>query len=418
MEPNLRRLGVGVGARTFGAAIYNPFLALFLQSVLHVGFVEIGVIFVAVGVAQLPFSMVGGLLTDRWGRRRLIVIGLAGEAAATFALAYAFGLGSLALAIAAGTLGGLVTTAAAPASSAYVADFAEGPERTRGFTWLRIGYNAGYSAGVTLGGFLVAVLDFARSVAIAGGVIAAVAALLALTLGPSPWDRFLEQRDPGPGPLASRVDRPSPPARSLRESLRILARDRPALEVLLAVLFTGVVVGQWPVTYPLYVHDVLGVSYALLGIGLALNGLVVVFGQHWTTESVLGWRHTTIAIVGTVLYVGAYIVLGVAGLVGALPILLFFVSVFVLTLGENLVTIPQATLPSNLAPAGETGSYNGAFILFGGVGFLIAVFVGGLVLGAGLNPLLVWALLVTPAVPAVVLFRDAARRVPRSQDTA
>jgi len=397
-----------------GNALYNPFLALFLVNVLRLGYFEVGVIIAGVGVVLLPFNWLGGLATDRLGRRRLILLGLIGEVAATAGLAYAFALHSLLGAILAATLGGVVTTTAGPAFSAYIADFAEGAERTRGFTWYRIGFNAGYSAGVTVGGLLISSIGFAGAVGVAAVIVAGGTAFLAATLEPSPRDRELQ----GGGGGMRRPTASTTPGRSLRESFAILGRDRVALEVLLAFGLVVLVVGQWAVTFPLYVHNVLGISYALLGIGLALNGLVVVFGQTFTTESVIGRRHTTIAIAGIGLYVLAFLALGTAGVLGLVPVVVFFAAVVVLTFGENLITIPQATLPSNLAPREEVGSYNGAFAMVGGAGFIVAVLLGGVVLATTSNPLLIWVYLVAPVVPAVILLRDAASRLPLSIDRA
>ncbi|HKS59659.1 MAG TPA: MFS transporter [Thermoplasmata archaeon] len=416
MNRNLRLLGIGVAVRMLGNAIYFPFLALFLRNELGVSYLGIGAIFVGVGLIQLPFNYLGGLLTDRIGRRRLILLGLVAESAATAALAYAFALHSLAGAILAATVGGTVATIAGPASSAYISDFAEGEERTRGFTFYRIGFNAGYSAGVTLGGILISIVGFAWAVGGAAIIIVGGTALLAATLEPSPMDLSL-----GVGKNSferQRLRSASPPARSLRESFRILARDSVALELLVAVALAAVVVGQWAVTFPLFVRNVLGISYSLLGIGLALNGLVVVFGQTITTESVVGRRHTTIAIAGLVLYVGSFLALGSAGIYGFFPVAVFFAAVIVLTIGENLITIPQNTLPSNLAAKEELGSYNGAFSMVGGAGFLASVFIGGVVLSLTPNPLLIWVILVVPAIPSIILFRHAAGRLPPHVDRA
>ncbi len=416
MNRNIRLLGVGVAIRMLGNAIYGPFLALFLVNVLHLSYVDVGIIIVGVGVLQLPFGFLGGLLTDRWGRRNLILVGLAAEAVATAGLAYSFSLESLPGAILAALVGGIITSAAGPATSAYIADFAEGTERTRGFTFYRIGFNAGYSVGVTLGGILISFVGFAGAVATAAAVVGSGAVLLFLTLDPSP--REASRSTPVAPPAATDPPGPRPPARTMRESLRMLAKDRVALELLAAFLLGGVVVGQWWITFPLYVHNVLGISYSLLGIGLALNGLVVVFGQQATTESVLGRRHTSIAIGGILLYAAAFLGLGLAGLVAFVPTVVFFAAVVVITFGENLVTIPAATLPSNLAPQGEVGAYNGLFSAAAGGGGLAAILVGGVVLSLTANPLVIWLFLVAPAVPSVLLFRHAAPRLPRAVDTA
>jgi predicted MFS family arabinose efflux permease len=397
----------------FGNALYFPFLALFLVNQLHVSYVEIGIIITGVGLIQLPTTLLGGALADRVERLRLIIFGLVAEVATTAGLAYAFSIDSLVLAITAAAIGGSLTSLAGPSYSAYIADFAVGAERTRGFTFFRIGFNAGYSAGVTLGGLLVSDLGFAGAVAVAVGIVAVGAAFLSVTLEPSPRD-LARRTQPLPSESAPAPTR----SRSMRESFGLLRRDRVALELLVAFFLASLVAGQWGVTFPLFVHNVLGISYSLLGIGLALNGLVVVFGQTVTTESVIGQRHTSIAIWGLGLYVVSFLALGLAGALGTLPVIAFFVGVVVLTVGENLLTIPQATLPSNVAPKEEIGAYNGAFSMMAGIGFVLSVLVGGVVLSLTANPVLIWLLLVAPAVPAVLLLRHASRRISPDVDRA
>jgi len=399
-----------------GNALYGPFIALYLHNVLGIGYVELGLIIVAIGAIQIPFGVVGGLVSDRMARKTLMVIGLASEAGLTALLAYAFSIESLVLALAAAAVGGSISSMAGPSFSAYIADFAEGSERTRGFTMYRIGFNAGYAAGVALGGLFITIIGFAGGVAIAAAIIAVATGILYALLEPSVRDRAEVSKTT----LASSADTtpPATPRRTLADSMRILVRDRVALEVALAFALASFVAAQWAIIYPLYVHNILGISYSLLGVGLALNGLVVVFGQSATTESVIGWRHTNIGLLGLLLYGVAFLGLGAAGLWNTVPVVVFFASVVVLTLGENLVAIPSSTLPSNLAPTGEVGSYNGAFNAFGAIGFLTATLVGGVVLALVTNPLLIWIILLVPAVPAILLLRHAGRRIPNAVNRA
>jgi len=414
VERDLRLLAVGMAIRTFGAALYNPFLALFLYAILHVGYLEIGIIFVGIGVVQLPFGFVGGLWTDRVGRRRLIIFSLATEAVFTGFLAYAFEIRSLVLAILIAVVAGSILSATGPAYSAYIADWAKGSERTRGFTWYRISFNAGFAAGVSLGGILVAFIGFTGAVTLASIIIAGAMVFVLALLHPSPYDVGLRERT-----LRPKTSVPGEPAgRSLRQSFALLARDRTALLVATGFALIFVTAGQWNVTFALFVHNKMGISYSILGIGLALNGLVVVFGQSFTTEHVLGLRHTSIAIAGGLLYVVAFLLLGISALWLLFPTGIFFLSVFILTFGENLASIPTTTLPSNLAPAGEIGSYNGAFNTFFGAAGLAAIFFGGAILSAVPNPLWEWVLLVLPALPGAILIRLVARRIPIHIDRA
>ncbi|MGP8159588.1 MAG: MFS transporter, partial [Thermoplasmata archaeon] len=269
---------------------------------------------------------------------------------------------------------------------------------------------------VALGGLFITVIGFAGGVAIAAVIIAGATGILYALLEPSVRDRV--ETSKGSLPTTAETASTGAPRRTLAESMRILVRDRIALEVALAFALASFVAAQWAIIYPLYVHNILGISYSLLGVGLALNGLVVVFGQNATTESVIGWRHTTIGLLGLVLYGIAFLGLGAAGLWNTLPVVVFFASVVVLTLGENLVAIPSSTLPSNLAPKDEVGSYNGAFNAFGAVGFLAATLAGGVVLAFVTNPLLIWVILLVPAIPAILLLRHAGRRIPGEMNRA
>lgn len=414
MDRNIRLLAAGFGIRSVGAALYNPFLALFLYSVMRVGYLEIGVIFVGVGAIQLPFGLAGGLWTDRVGRRKLIVLGLATEAVLTAALAYAFDIRSLGLAIAVAAVGGSILAATGAAYSAYVADWSTGSERTRAFTWYRISYNAGFAVGVSLGGILVEYIGFTGALLVAALLIGSATAFVSVVIGPSPFDVKLRARKASPGDLST----PREGGASVRQSLSILSRDRIALLVATGFAFAWLTSNQWNVTFSLFAHNKLGIAYSLLGIGFALNGAIVVIGQSFTTETLIGHRHTTIAILGTVLYVAGFLLLGVAALWMLLPGVLFLVAVTVVTVGENCQAIPGTTLPSNLAPAGEVGAYNGAFNTFMSAASLAAIFFGGAVLSAIPNPLWEWIVLTLPAIPAVILLRFSARRIPPELDRA
>ncbi|MCI4337321.1 MAG: MFS transporter, partial [Thermoplasmata archaeon] len=288
------------------------------------------------------------------------------------------------------------------ALSAYTADLVQGSERTVGFTWQRIGYNAGFAAGVAIGGSLIALLGFAGAAGVSALVLLGGATLLTIRLDPSPRDlRPVEGR-------VGTAEVGPPTLQGWRGSVRALATDRAFLLVTLAFTLTELVVIQWAVTFPLFVHDRLGVGYSSLGIALALNGIIVVVGQAPMTQRVLGWRHSTLGIVGIGLYTIAFLGLGLAGLWDLAPFAAVLVAVVVLTLGENLESIPNSVLPSNLAPASERGAYNGAFNSINAVGVAIALVYGGWALGAFANPLLLWIVLVAPGIPAVLLLRFAA----------
>lgn len=394
MERNIRWLGFGAVLRATGVSLILPFAALYFRNVLGLGYAEIGVLSAVIGILPLAVVSFAGFVVDRVGRRRVLLLSLAAEAGAILIAAYTmeirFLAGLLIAAITVSTAGSI----AGPAISAYVADFVQGSERTQGFTYIRIGWNVGFTAGVLSGGALIGFLGF-PSVGFAAGAVLVVSTLfLAFGLEPSNYDRDRTAGVPR-GEAGGTYD--------LRNTVRLLARDRVFLALCGVVALASLTTGQWVVTFPLYINTVLHLPYAILGLGLALNGALVVVAQAPTTRAARGHRHTTALYLGTLLYVAGFLIVALVALVPALVLAIFFGAVFVLTMGENVESIPTTTLPSNLAPPTEVGAYNGAFFAIMGLGQMLAPTLGGVVLAATDNPLLTWGLLCLPAAPALLL---------------
>jgi MFS family permease len=179
-----------------------------------------------------------------------------------------------------------------------------------------------------------------------------------------------------------------------------------------AMLLTGLTEAQWGTTLPLFVNTVLGVPYSILGIALSINGLIVIFGQNATTRLMMGKKQTISVVYGALLYVVSFLGLGILGLYPVAVFIAVCVLVIPLTFGENLNAITSMTLPSNLAPASELGSYNGAYYMMWGIGTSVAPVLGGLALGATTNTLAMWLLLMIPIIPAIVLLLWLGSRLP------
>ena len=407
MNRNIRLLGFGAGVRLFGAAMIYPYISLFLKNVLNIGYAEIGVLLLLISIAPLLVSPFGGLIADRAGRRRVFLSSLGGEAGAVLLVGLSMHAGLLSGVLLGGILAGLAGSVAGPAVSAYVADFAVGSDRSKAFMWLRIGFNAGFTVGVALGGVLIGFLGFAGTGMASGAILVVSTMLLFLLLDPSPYDLARASKRLAPEQAELQQQGPS----SIRDSIRILAGDKYFLVFCLASLLSGLAYGQWGTTFPLFVNTILNIPYWILGIALALNGAIVIFGQTITTNWMTGRRHTTAAIAGTALFGVSFICLGTLSLFGTGVLIAVFTFVVILTIGENLGAIPSMTLPSNLAPKSELGSYNGVFNTLGGVGGSLAPTLGGLVLATTVNPLLVWAILAVPCLPAIALYRWLGGRI-------
>jgi MFS family permease len=406
MDRNIRWLAFGGVVRAAGLSLILPFVALYLRNVLGLGYLQIGVLVAVLGVCPLAVYPFGGAIADRLGRRSLFLTSLVLEAGGVLGTGGAmrehllYGvLGASAVVSLAGSLGG-------PALSAYVADLASGSERTQGFTWFRIGWNVGFTLGVFSGGALIGFLGFPEVGFLAGAILVGSTALLFWGLEPSAYDRDRARGIPRPGTTLAG----GAPAHG---TWKVLSSDRLFLALCATFAVAYLSVNQWVTTFPLYANTVLGIPYADIGIGLALNGILVVVVQAPTTRAALGHRHTSLLLFGVLLYVGGFLLFGVTALVPAIVLAGFLVSVVVLTMGENVLSIPYSTLPSNLAPPGEVGAYNGAFFAITGVGMVLATTFGGFILALGLSAPVTWGILMLPAAPALVLgYTWVARRIP------
>ncbi len=113
--------------------------------------IHVGLLTGVYALGQLIFAPVWGRLSDRTGRKPLILIGIAGYVVAQVL----FGLAtSLWLLYAARILGGMLSSATLPVSAAYVADMTTDEERGRGMAWFGTAVSLGFVVGPALGGTL------------------------------------------------------------------------------------------------------------------------------------------------------------------------------------------------------------------------------------------------------------------------
>ena len=112
--------------------------------------VTIGLLFASFSLSQLIASPLLGGLSDRWGRRPVLILSLIGTAVSFVMLAVAQSLAMLfAARIVDGLSGGNITTA-----RAYIADITTEEERPRAFGLLGAAFGLGFVVGPALGGAL------------------------------------------------------------------------------------------------------------------------------------------------------------------------------------------------------------------------------------------------------------------------
>ncbi|WP_071826378.1 MFS transporter [Acaryochloris sp. CCMEE 5410] len=98
---------------------------------------------------QFIFAPLWGKLSDRFGRKPLLLLGLGGSAIAQVLFGITTSLGMLYLVRG---IDGLLSSAALPASTAYVSDITTERDRSRGMAWFGTATSLGVVAGPVVGG--------------------------------------------------------------------------------------------------------------------------------------------------------------------------------------------------------------------------------------------------------------------------
>lgn len=226
---------------------------------------EIGLLVAVYSAAQLLFSPFWGRLSDRFGRRPILIIGLVGSAASYLVFAYA---GSLAVLFLSRVMAG-VGGANIPVAQAYIADVTPPEERAGAMGLIGAAFGLGFIFGPAIGGLLAPVSVEAPGIA-AAALCFANAVLAVFLLPESLPAATLEVRGAGPARSAAPV--------TLRD-LRLALGASEVLWVLgLSFLVTLAFSFMHP-TFPLFGERRLGLGEREVGYLFAFMGVVSAFVQ-------------------------------------------------------------------------------------------------------------------------------------------
>ena len=202
MTKSLVVIFITIALDAVGIGLIFPILPSLLKDVLHTDNVApyIGILTALYAVMQFVFAPVLGALSDRLGRRPVLLISLAGAAINYLFLAFAPNLGLLFLGRA---IAGL-TSANTSVAAAYITDVSPEDSRARHFGLLNAMFGMGFIVGPVLGGLLGD--HWVRLPFIAAAVLNGGNLLLALFLLP-------ESRTPSRQPLDLAVLNPLRPLR-------------------------------------------------------------------------------------------------------------------------------------------------------------------------------------------------------------
>jgi MFS family permease len=317
----------GNAVNSLGGGVLVPYWGLYLTTQLDLSGAGAGALLALAGGMGLVGAPLGGLMADRIGRRRTLVIGLAASAV-WFA---AYGSITEVFALALLTLVGVSGDVWSAAMNAAVADLVEPELRAEAYGLQRQAAMAAFALGPLLGSLLVLLLSL-RWIFWVNAATALVFLVVVL----------LEVPETRPVRAAH-----EPPPR-----LRAALRDK---RLLLLTLGTGLgimVYVQFDSVLGVFLHRERGYALATWGLVFAISPILVGLTQYPVAR--IAGRHSARAM----LALGALlegIALFILWPTSVLPVLV--VSVVVVTLGEMILQPIAATVAAGLAPEQLRGSY-------------------------------------------------------------
>lgn len=334
-----------------------PFLAFYLTGPMHRSAAFAGAVAALIGAGSAVSGIVGGVLTDRVGRKPTLIGSLAGNAAAIAALGYARSPWLLA----AGALAvGLTGNAYRPAVSAMIADLVPAADRVRAYALNFWAINLGFAFSMASIG-LVTTFGY-RALFLGDG---ATSLLFALLIG-------IMVRDTRP----DGADLAAGGAGAGGGGMGAVLGDRVFVAFVATTLAALFVLTQCNVGQPMAMaRD--GLTAGQVGLISSVNGVLIVLLQMPMTRWLQRYPERWVLAV-------SYTVMGLGFVVQLFghTIGVYVLSVVVWTLGEIGTTPTNQAIVARLAPAELRGRYMGLYQMSWTGAAILAPAVGGAVFGS------------------------------------
>src|ERR1041385_8600980 len=299
---------------SIGSTLLFPFFALYITQKFHVGMTQAGVLLGMSSLFGLMGSIIGGALTDKFGRRRLILFGLVFSALSSLTFGRAWDIKTLYFII---VVVGLLSRIANPAYDAMLADILPEPKRQEGFAITRVAFNFAWIFGTALGG-LIASRSFLALFVIDAILSTAIALFLYF---------YLPETQPG----LHHEEKKSEPFFKTIVGYKIVLRDLAYMVFTLVGIISLLVYQQEYSSLSVYLRDIHHISSEDYGVMLAIAGLEVVLFQFWISRTARNYSPFMIMAFGTLFFVAGFTMIGFVH-----GVLLFMFCITLITIGEMI----------------------------------------------------------------------------------
>ncbi|MEV7023700.1 MFS transporter [Kitasatospora sp. NPDC093558] len=374
----LRRVQIGNALSAFGSGFTMPYMFVYVDQVRGLGSLAAGMVFTVFALAALAVLPFTGRGIDKYGPRPVLLAGTA--LAATGAFAFGHATGTPALLVSSFLFGAGVTTCQ-PALATMIVRCSTAATRAHAFALQFTLVNLGMGIGALVGGQIVNVADPAsltRLFTIEAATflgLALVTGTAQASKGYSPKVHLTAVHEKTEGPTG----------------LRALVADKAMLRLcVLAGLIFFTCYGQFESGVAAFATDTVGTAPSTLGFAIGANALTIVVLQMFMVRITARRRRTTAMAAAGLVWLGAWTMALVAGLIRTetMAATVAIVSIYALFgVGESLLAPTMGPIVADLAPARLLGTYNAGYALVKQIAIAVGPAVGVLLVGSGTWPL-------------------------------
>ena len=353
-----------------GGTMLFPFFSLYITQKFNVGMTQAGIILGMFSLFGMLGGMIGGALTDRFGRRKLILFGLVFSALTTLLFGLVTDIDVMyPIAVVVGFIGGL----SGPAHNAMIADILPEEKRQEGFGILRVVGNLAWIVGPTIGG-LIAKNNFFYLFVIDALVSCLVAALVF---------RLLPETKPQVQKDANVVHHEE----SLWQTVlgyRVALADVAFMAFILASVMMLFVYQQAYNSLSVYLRDVHNINPQGYGFLMTSSAITVILFQFSVSRWLRDKKPFQMMAFGTLFYMVGFTMFGVFSAYEW-----FVTAIVVITIGEMIVVPVSQGLAANFAPEQMRGRYMAVFGFSWAIPQTLGPAAAGYILD-NFNPNLLW----------------------------
>src|SRR5215216_4883924 len=340
-----------------GGSLLFPFFALYITKKFNVGMTQVGVLFAVFFVSSFIGAFPGGALTDRFGRKGIIIFSLIATSFSTLLMGF---VNEFQLFLVVAFISGIFTDVDGPAYEAVFMDVLPEEKRASGFGIRRVAFNLAIVIGPVIGGFVAA--RSYRALFVIDAVVSAIVALMVFFLIPE--------------------TKPAAPEGKIQEStaetfagyLRVL-QDGKFIAFTLVCLLTWLVYMNMNTTLGVFLRDQHGLPESGYGWIISINATMVVLFQFAISRRIEKNPPMLMMALGAFFIAVGLFLYGFVN-----TFWLFAVSMGMVTIGE-MVTIPIANaVVATFSPEEMRGRYNFVYGNSWGISFAVGPYLAGLIM--------------------------------------